>query len=100
MSEKGSLKANESAELGSSSSSSAANGDGDQMQNVDDASEMEGSTAYEGVPASDFTEFASMVEMRLDALTASSVVVVFALFICTGIIGVQTFIRSLELWNS
>lgn len=101
---KGSLKANGSTELGESSesgsSSSSSSSENGEVQKVDDAAEMEDASTYEGVSATDFGEFSEMVEMRLDAITASSIVIVFCLFICCGILAVGTFIRSLESWNT
>lgn len=53
-------------------------------------------STYEGVKAEDFQEQMEMVNLRADALFASSVVLVVALFFVAGIAAVDNLIRSTE----
>lgn len=63
--------------------------DGDSL--VEDDGEV-----YQVVTVDGFAEYADLVVSRVDGLVASSVVLVFALFMCAAILAVDTLIRSLE----
>lgn len=57
--------------------------------------DSQGTTTYEGVSADDFQAYSDLVEVRLDALTASTVVLTFALMMCAGIMAVDKFVGRL-----
>lgn len=83
---------NEASEKSSSSSSSESSQVDSPTYAVEDVE------THEGVDASDFEAYSTMVEVRLDAVVASSVVLVVAVFVCAGVLAVQTLLRSLEKW--
>lgn len=93
-----SLKANEQDGLVDTSSSFTGSGGGKLQESgtAKDGDGSEGVSTYEGVTAGDFDDYAAMVQVRLDCLVASSCVLVFALFVCAGILAAQTFMNSLE----
>lgn len=66
-----------------------------QVSGMDDAQESDVET-YEGVTADEFHDFADYVVSAMNANIAASVVVVFALMLCAGIMAVDTLVRSLE----
>lgn len=77
-------------------------GDGD-IHGSESSSVSESSTStdnepatFEGVTAEQFTEAFTALDTRIDALIASSVVLVIALFACVGVMAVQTLLRSFE----
>lgn len=51
---------------------------------------------YEGVTSDNFTQFTEELTPTLQAIAASGVVIVWALFFCAGVLCVQTILRSLE----
>lgn len=51
---------------------------------------------YEGVTSDDFAQFVDEVTPTIQAIAASGVVIVWALFFCAGVLCVQTLLRSLE----
>lgn len=53
-------------------------------------------TVYEGVTASRFDTFDELLSAKLDAMNASLIVLVVALFVCAGILAVGTLMRSFE----
>lgn len=70
---------------------------GDAGQDISDSGDsVDEAQVYEGVNPSQFDEAVEGINQKLDALNASTIVLVFALFICAGIISVNTLVRSLE----
>lgn len=80
---------------GSTTSSSSASGHNEADGQTGDTG-LDEQAVYEGVTAEDFQAYSEVVTVHLDALTASSVVIVVALFINAGILAVGTLIRSFE----
>lgn len=80
---------------GSSVSSSSSSGHAEADGQAGDTG-LDEQQIYEGVTAEDFQSYADTVQGHLDGLTASSVVIVVALFINAGILAVSTLLRSLE----
>lgn len=75
-----------------------------QVENVDENSKGSESTeveqeddiqTYEGVTSDDFAQFVEEVTPTMQAIAASGVVIVWALFFCAGVLCVQTLLRSL-----
>lgn len=64
---------------------------GDEQGTVSD-----GTSTYEGVTSESFQAMYEGFDAKLDALNASSLVLVFAMFFCAGAIAVDTLLRSLE----
>lgn len=81
---------------GGAISSSSSSGHEQNNDQVGDTGLNEEQQVYEGVKSQDFEVFAEDVEGHLDGLTASSVVIVVALFVNAGILAVSTLLRSLE----
>lgn len=52
---------------------------------------------FEGVTAQQFEEAFTAVDTKLDAMIASTVVLVIAIYVCIGVIAVQTLLRSFEV---
>lgn len=75
---------------GESTSSSSKSGEDSE------SSSSSSSQAYEGVSATQFEDYAEQVNNHLDALTAASIILIFAVMMCCGILAVGTFVRSLE----
>lgn len=77
-------------------------GDGDihesESSSVSESSTSTGSDneTFEGVTAQQFDDAFDAVDTKLDAMIASSVVLVIAIFVCIGVIAVQTLLRSFE----
>lgn len=53
--------------------------------------------AYEGVAPEQFEQAFDAVNTRLDALIAGGAVLVIAIFVCVGVLAVQTLLRSFEV---
>lgn len=57
----------------------------------------EGETeTFEAVSSDQFAEAFEAIDSKVDALNASTIVLVFALFLCAGILSVSTLVRSME----
>lgn len=70
---------------------------GDAGQDISDSGDsVDEAQVYEGVNPSQFDEAIEGINQKLDGLNASTIVLVFALFLCAGIVSVNTLVRSLE----
>lgn len=56
----------------------------------------ESAETFEAVSSEQFSEAIEAIDSKVDALNASTIVLVFALFLCAGILSVSTLVRSME----
>lgn len=87
--------ASRSSDTSSTTSGESAKSDG-QIEHSEGVDETSSSATYEGVTATDFDDYSEAVLSRLDGLTASAVVILFALFVCVGILLVNEILVSLR----
>lgn len=63
---------------------------------VEDGGPVGGEETYEGVTAEQFEQFAARIDEAIELQEATSVILVFALFLSAGAIVVQTLVDSLR----
>lgn len=68
---------------------------GEPGESAEHGGDSEGTAIYEGVTADEFEAYTDFVEVRLDALTAGSVVLTFALMMCVGVLAIDKFVGRL-----
>lgn len=56
----------------------------------------ESAETFEAVSSEQFAEAIEAIDSKIDALNASTIVLVFALFLCAGVLSVSTLVRSME----
>lgn len=56
----------------------------------------ESAETFEAVSSEQFAEAIEAIDSKVDALNASTIVLVFALFLCAGILSISTLVRSME----
>lgn len=79
----------------STTSSSAEGNAGQDIQSSGDGV-SEDTDTFEAVSSEQFAEAIEAIDSKFDALNASTIVLVFALFLCAGILSVSTLVRSME----
>lgn len=65
---------------------------GEPGESAQHGGDTEGTATYEGVTADEFEAYTDFVEVRLEALTAGSVVLTFALMMCVGVLAIDKFV--------
>lgn len=81
---------------GESTTSGSAEGNaGQDIQSSGDGV-SEDTDTFEAVSSEQFATAIQAIDSKLDALNASTIVLVFALFLCAGILSVSTLVRSME----